>query len=173
MQRGPDGEDHIRVGKLNLVDLAGSERQAKTGSTVRHYLHCVLCVYSCSTILPAPSPPNCRARGSRRQQESTSPSLLSAMSSQLWYSGWGLVQWVGPLTVGGAWYRGWSMIQCRAMLEQVLKQCQCPHSPGRSVCVYTVCTGGRQEQPHPLPRLKAHPTAARLVGGAVGGVYLQ
>ena len=111
MQRGPDGEDHIRVGKLNLVDLAGSERQAKTGSTVRHYLHCVLCVYSCSTILPAPSPPGCRARGSRRQQESTSPSLLSAMSSQLWYSGWGLVQWVGPGTVGGAWYSGWGLVQ--------------------------------------------------------------
>ncbi|XP_046857510.1 kinesin-II 95 kDa subunit-like [Xenia sp. Carnegie-2017] len=29
---GPDGEGHIRVGKLNLVDLAGSERQAKTGA---------------------------------------------------------------------------------------------------------------------------------------------
>ncbi|CAM1320682.1 KIF3B (predicted), partial [Pycnogonum litorale] len=29
---GPDGENHIRVGKLNLVDLAGSERQAKTGA---------------------------------------------------------------------------------------------------------------------------------------------
>ncbi|XP_041828372.1 kinesin-like protein KIF3B isoform X2 [Melanotaenia boesemani] len=28
---GPDGEDHIRVGKLNMVDLAGSERQSKTG----------------------------------------------------------------------------------------------------------------------------------------------
>uniref|UniRef100_A0ACB8G8T8 Kinesin-like protein kif3c n=1 Tax=Sphaerodactylus townsendi TaxID=933632 RepID=A0ACB8G8T8_9SAUR len=28
---GPDGEDHIRVGKLNLVDLAGSERQSKMG----------------------------------------------------------------------------------------------------------------------------------------------
>ena len=27
------GEDHIRVGKLNLVDLAGSERQGKTGAT--------------------------------------------------------------------------------------------------------------------------------------------
>ncbi|TNN33694.1 Kinesin-like protein KIF3B [Liparis tanakae] len=27
-----DGENHIRVGKLNLVDLAGSERQAKTGA---------------------------------------------------------------------------------------------------------------------------------------------
>ena len=30
---GPDGETHIRVGKLNLVDLAGSERQSKTGAT--------------------------------------------------------------------------------------------------------------------------------------------
>ena len=32
---GVDGQDHIRVGKLNLVDLAGSERQSKTGTTVR------------------------------------------------------------------------------------------------------------------------------------------
>ncbi|KAK7098411.1 kinesin-like protein KIF3B [Littorina saxatilis] len=30
---GADGENHIRVGKLNMVDLAGSERQAKTGAT--------------------------------------------------------------------------------------------------------------------------------------------
>merc|ERR1712025_797131 len=30
---GADGENHIRVGKLNLVDLAGSERQSKTGAT--------------------------------------------------------------------------------------------------------------------------------------------
>uniref|UniRef100_A0A670IDN4 Kinesin-like protein n=2 Tax=Sauria TaxID=32561 RepID=A0A670IDN4_PODMU len=29
---GLDGENHIRVGKLNLVDLAGSERQSKTGA---------------------------------------------------------------------------------------------------------------------------------------------
>ncbi|KAJ8299623.1 hypothetical protein KUTeg_023683 [Tegillarca granosa] len=28
-----DGENHIRVGRLNLVDLAGSERQSKTGSS--------------------------------------------------------------------------------------------------------------------------------------------
>ncbi|KAF6103924.1 kinesin family member 3C [Phyllostomus discolor] len=28
-ERGSDGQDHIRVGKLNLVDLAGSERQNK------------------------------------------------------------------------------------------------------------------------------------------------
>ncbi|KAJ8391492.1 hypothetical protein AAFF_G00088140 [Aldrovandia affinis] len=30
-ETGLDGENHIRVGKLNLVDLAGSERQSKTG----------------------------------------------------------------------------------------------------------------------------------------------
>lgn len=30
---GPDGKDHIRVGKLNMVDLAGSERQSKTNAT--------------------------------------------------------------------------------------------------------------------------------------------
>ena len=32
-ERGADGEDHIKAGKLHLVDLAGSERQAKTGAT--------------------------------------------------------------------------------------------------------------------------------------------
>lgn len=32
---GPDGEPHIRAGKLNLVDLAGSERSTKTGACVR------------------------------------------------------------------------------------------------------------------------------------------
>ncbi|KAI0207462.1 Kinesin-like protein KIF3B [Lamellibrachia satsuma] len=32
VQDGGDGENHIRVGKLNLVDLAGSERQAKSGA---------------------------------------------------------------------------------------------------------------------------------------------
>ena len=32
---GPDGEPHIRAGKLNLVDLAGSERSTKTGA-LRH-----------------------------------------------------------------------------------------------------------------------------------------
>lgn len=31
-EEGADGENHIRVGKLNMVDLAGSERQAKTGA---------------------------------------------------------------------------------------------------------------------------------------------
>ena len=34
LQEGTDGENHIRVGKLNLVDLAGSERQTKTGAQV-------------------------------------------------------------------------------------------------------------------------------------------
>lgn len=29
---GADGQNHIRVGKLNMVDLAGSERQGKTGA---------------------------------------------------------------------------------------------------------------------------------------------
>lgn len=32
-EEGADGENHIRVGKLNMVDLAGSERQSKTGAT--------------------------------------------------------------------------------------------------------------------------------------------
>ena len=27
-----DGENHVKVGKLNIVDLAGSERQSKTGA---------------------------------------------------------------------------------------------------------------------------------------------
>ena len=30
---GPDGKQHIRVGKLNMVDLAGSEKISKTGAT--------------------------------------------------------------------------------------------------------------------------------------------
>jgi len=33
LEKGSDGEDHIRVGKMNMVDLAGSERQSKTGAT--------------------------------------------------------------------------------------------------------------------------------------------
>ena len=32
-EKGADGEQHVRVGKLHLVDLAGSERQAKTGAS--------------------------------------------------------------------------------------------------------------------------------------------
>ncbi|TRY56214.1 hypothetical protein DNTS_028539 [Danionella cerebrum] len=36
-EMGIDGEDHIRVGKLNMVDLAGSERQSKTGVEGRRF----------------------------------------------------------------------------------------------------------------------------------------
>uniref|UniRef100_A0A0K0DKJ6 Kinesin-like protein n=1 Tax=Angiostrongylus cantonensis TaxID=6313 RepID=A0A0K0DKJ6_ANGCA len=36
-EAGPDGQNHIRVGRLNLVDLAGSERQAKTGATGQRF----------------------------------------------------------------------------------------------------------------------------------------
>ena len=32
-EKGPDKQQHFRVGKLHLVDLAGSERQAKTGAS--------------------------------------------------------------------------------------------------------------------------------------------
>mmetsp|Transcript_68132 Transcript_68132/g.163501 ORF Transcript_68132/g.163501 Transcript_68132/m.163501 type:complete len:793 (-) Transcript_68132:202-2580(-) len=32
-ETGVDGQEHIRVGKMNMVDLAGSERQSKTGAT--------------------------------------------------------------------------------------------------------------------------------------------
>merc|ERR1739838_201786 len=32
-EKGPDGQQHFRVGKLHLVDLAGSERQSKTGAS--------------------------------------------------------------------------------------------------------------------------------------------
>lgn len=32
-EKGVDGNQHVRVGKLHLVDLAGSERQGKTGAT--------------------------------------------------------------------------------------------------------------------------------------------
>ncbi|XP_013384616.1 kinesin-like protein KIF3A isoform X3 [Lingula anatina] len=32
-EKGLDGEQHVRVGKLHLVDLAGSERQTKTGAS--------------------------------------------------------------------------------------------------------------------------------------------
>ena len=32
-EKGADGQQHLRVGKLHLVDLAGSERQSKTGAT--------------------------------------------------------------------------------------------------------------------------------------------
>ncbi|XP_023694119.1 kinesin-like protein KIF3A isoform X1 [Paramormyrops kingsleyae] len=32
-EKGLDGDQHVRMGKLHLVDLAGSERQGKTGAT--------------------------------------------------------------------------------------------------------------------------------------------
>uniref|UniRef100_A0A8K9V9S0 Kinesin-like protein n=1 Tax=Oncorhynchus mykiss TaxID=8022 RepID=A0A8K9V9S0_ONCMY len=32
-EKGMDGDQHVRMGKLHLVDLAGSERQGKTGAT--------------------------------------------------------------------------------------------------------------------------------------------
>ncbi|CAG5131881.1 unnamed protein product [Candidula unifasciata] len=32
-EKGLDGKQHVKVGKLHLVDLAGSERQSKTGAT--------------------------------------------------------------------------------------------------------------------------------------------
>ncbi|KAK3728942.1 hypothetical protein QZH41_016806 [Actinostola sp. cb2023] len=32
-EKGSDGQQHLRMGKLHLVDLAGSERQSKTGAT--------------------------------------------------------------------------------------------------------------------------------------------
>jgi len=38
LQVGADGENHIRVGKLNLVDLAGSERQNKTQAEVSSHI---------------------------------------------------------------------------------------------------------------------------------------
>lgn len=37
-EKGPDGSEHIKVGKLNLVDLAGSERIAKTGAEGQTYI---------------------------------------------------------------------------------------------------------------------------------------
>jgi kinesin family protein 3/17 len=38
---GIDGENHIRMGKLNLVDLAGSERQNKTHATGERFVEAV------------------------------------------------------------------------------------------------------------------------------------
>ncbi|CAB4008592.1 kinesin KIF3A isoform X2 [Paramuricea clavata] len=32
-EKGADGQQHVRMGKLHMVDLAGSERQSKTGAT--------------------------------------------------------------------------------------------------------------------------------------------
>jgi kinesin family protein 3/17 len=45
-----DGENHIRVGKLNLVDLAGSERQSKTGSEGEQFKEAVKINLSLSAL---------------------------------------------------------------------------------------------------------------------------
>lgn len=101
-QRGPDGEDHIRVGKLNLVDLAGSERQAKTGSTVG--MLPPMCVFECADAPPS-SPPSCPAVGSKVQRgNKDQPFPLSSGQCHISTgtvggaldSGWGTGQWVGP-----------------------------------------------------------------------------
>ncbi|XP_076860662.1 kinesin-like protein KIF3A [Brachyhypopomus gauderio] len=34
-EKGVDGNQHVRMGKLHLVDLAGSERQGKTVASLR------------------------------------------------------------------------------------------------------------------------------------------
>lgn len=33
-QSDVEGNQHVKIGKLNLVDLAGSEKQSKTGAQV-------------------------------------------------------------------------------------------------------------------------------------------
>lgn len=46
-EKGADGEERLRMGKLHLVDLAGSERQSKTGATgdrLKVGMCCVVCM---------------------------------------------------------------------------------------------------------------------------------
>jgi kinesin family protein 3/17 len=45
-----EGEEHIRVGKLNLVDLAGSEKQKKTGATGQQLVEAAKINLSLSTL---------------------------------------------------------------------------------------------------------------------------
>jgi len=47
---GPDGQQHIRMGKLNLVDLAGSERQSKTQATGGNLIEAININQSLTTL---------------------------------------------------------------------------------------------------------------------------
>jgi len=47
---GADGEQHIRMGKLNLVDLAGSERQSKTQATGSNLVEAININQSLTTL---------------------------------------------------------------------------------------------------------------------------
>ncbi len=49
-QRGADGQQHFRVGKLHLVDLAGSERQSKTQATGKRLKEATKINQSLSTL---------------------------------------------------------------------------------------------------------------------------
>ncbi|OQV16533.1 Kinesin-like protein KIF3B [Hypsibius exemplaris] len=47
---GPDGKEHVRVGKLNLVDLAGSEKQSKANSSGERFKEATQINLSLSTL---------------------------------------------------------------------------------------------------------------------------
>ncbi|XP_059094614.1 kinesin-like protein KIF3A [Tigriopus californicus] len=49
-EKGQDGQQHFRVGKLHLVDLAGSERQSKTGATGKRLKEATKINLSLSTL---------------------------------------------------------------------------------------------------------------------------
>eukprot|EP00095_Tigriopus_kingsejongensis_P001128 snap_masked-scaffold1099_size62903-processed-gene-0.6 protein:Tk01128 transcript:snap_masked-scaffold1099_size62903-processed-gene-0.6-mRNA-1 annotation:"kinesin-like protein kif3a isoform x2" len=49
-EKGEDGQQHFRVGKLHLVDLAGSERQSKTGATGKRLKEATKINLSLSTL---------------------------------------------------------------------------------------------------------------------------
>ncbi|XP_065186988.1 kinesin-like protein KIF3A [Sycon ciliatum] len=49
-EKGADGSEHLRMGKLHLVDLAGSERQSKTGATGKRLLEATKINLSLSTL---------------------------------------------------------------------------------------------------------------------------